>query len=57
MGWAAEGITMHFFTKTKDFLTKLLAGGFGLPVTFWIFGALIAVVLGVLIKMLVLSGN
>jgi hypothetical protein len=41
---------MYFYNKTKAFFKKLLSGGFGLPVTFWIFGALIAIVLGLLTK-------
>lgn len=31
---------MYFYTQTKAFISKLLAGGFGLPVTFWLFGVL-----------------
>jgi hypothetical protein len=41
---------MYFYTKTKAFLSKLLSGGFGLPITFWFFGVLIAAVLGLLAK-------
>ena len=41
---------MYFHSKTKVFLSKLLTGGFGLPVTFWIFGVLAAVLLDMLIK-------
>ena len=41
---------MYFYNKTKAFFSKLLSGGFGLPVTFWIFGVLIAAALGLLTK-------
>ena len=41
---------MYFYTKTKTLLSKLLSGGFGLPVTFWIFGVLVAATLDLLIK-------
>ena len=41
---------MYFYTKIKTFFSKLLTGGFGLPVTFWIFGVLAAVLLDILIK-------
>ena len=41
---------MVFYTKTKAILSKLLSGGFGLPVTFWFFGVLLAAVLNLLMK-------
>ena len=39
-----------FYNKLKEFFSKLISGGFGLAITFWIFGVLVAATLYLLIK-------
>jgi hypothetical protein len=39
-----------FYNKFKELFSKLISGGFGLAITFWIFGVLVAATLDLLIK-------